>query len=190
LLSGRPNRCRSWRFSSPKRLHSARASASLFSVGIELTGEFCPIAGADAIQNAATIFRFHVGGKTALGGGARGMRSPRPPLCPSIPSISLGRSQHFVHLSCPQTVQGPFSSEETAVRKEKEHSSKVIQPTTRTEDFESLFQAVQQLAVFELPHGKTRRVRPSVIPGNHLSPVIQFQNGRLGNAKLSRRLFR
>jgi hypothetical protein len=47
-------------------LHSARASASLFSVGIELTGEFCPIVGADAIQNAATMFRFHVGGKTAL----------------------------------------------------------------------------------------------------------------------------
>src|SRR5665213_867181 len=93
-------------------------------------------------------------------------------------------------LSCPQTVQGPFPSEETLVRKEKEHSSKVIQPTTRTEDFESLFQAVQQLAVFELPHGKTRRVRPSVIPGNHLSPVIQFQNGRLGDAKLSSRLFR
>ena len=26
--------------------------------------------------------------------------------------------------------------------------------------------------------------------GNDLSPVIQFQNGRLGDAKLSRRLFR
>jgi hypothetical protein len=41
--------------------------ASLFSVGIELTGEFCPNAGADAIQNASTKFRFRVGGKTALG---------------------------------------------------------------------------------------------------------------------------
>jgi hypothetical protein len=47
-------------------LHSARASASLFSVGIELTGEFCPISGADAIQNGVTKFRFRAGGKTAL----------------------------------------------------------------------------------------------------------------------------
>jgi len=108
----------------------------------------------------------------------------------ALPSISPDRSQHFVRLSCPQTVQGPFSSEETLVRKEKEYSSKVTQPTTRTQDFESLFQAVQQLAVFELPHGKTRRVRPSVIPGNDLSPVIQFQNGRRGDAQLSRRLLR
>src|ERR1035441_1344912 len=76
-----------------------------------------------------------------------------------VTPISLGRLQHFVHLSCPQTVQGAFPSEETLVRKEKEHSSKVIQPTTRTEDFESLFQAIQQLAVFELPHGKRSEER-------------------------------
>jgi hypothetical protein len=37
----------------------------------------------------------------------------------ALPSISLGRLQHFVHLSCPQTVQGAFPSEETLVRKEK-----------------------------------------------------------------------